>query len=97
MKLDQQTGNSLIKAAMSQRRAPGKYDVFAWRDGRDVLAITVAWKSFTKRSIALENVALGDGEEIQTNATPLPNGIDRNIARYIGSFRIDKRFEPDEP
>lgn len=97
MKLDQRTGHALIKLAMRQPHAPGKYDVFAWQHGHELLSITVGWKSFTKRSIALENVALDNGEEIQTNAAPLPNGIGRNGASYVGSFRIDKQAAPQEP
>lgn len=80
---------------MRQPRSPGKYDVFAWKADRELLSIAVAWKTFTKRSVALENIALADGEEIQTNAARLPNGIDRNRARYLGSFRIDKHSDPD--
>jgi hypothetical protein len=97
VKLDHQTGQSLIKAAMSERRPPGKYDVFAWKDGAELLSLTVAWKTFTKRSIALETTAAASGEEIQTNVEPLPNGIERNLASYVGSFRIDKAFGSDEP
>jgi hypothetical protein len=97
MKFDQRTGQAVIKSAMRQPHAPGKYDVFAWLDGHKVLSVTVAWRSFTKRSIALENVALDNGEEIQTNAAPLPNGIGRNGASYVGSFRIDKHAAPQEP
>ena len=96
MKLDHRTGQSLIKAAMRVRRAPGKYDVFAWSDGPSVQTLTVAWKTITKRTIALETTAGCGGEEIQTNAEPLPNGIKRNLASYVGSFRIDKRLDPDE-
>jgi hypothetical protein len=95
MKLDDRTGQILIKAAMRERRPPGKYDVFAWKAGADVLTLTVAWKTFTRRSVGLETARLC-GEEIQTNAEPLPNGIERNLACYVGSFRIDKRSEADE-
>ena len=82
---------------MRERHEPGKYDVFAWTSGTELLAITVAWKSFTRRSVAVESTPLGDGEEVQTNGAPLPNGVDRNVAQYVGSFRIDKRLGPDEP
>ncbi|CCB67935.1 MULTISPECIES: hypothetical protein [unclassified Hyphomicrobium] len=75
----------------------GKYDVFAWQVGPDLHAIPVAWKSFTKRSVALEAMTLSDGNEIQTNAAPLPNGVGSKAARYVGSFRIDKRTGEDQP
>jgi hypothetical protein len=91
------TAQGLMKAAMRQKHAPGKYDVFAWQVGADLHAIPVAWKSFTKRSVALEAMTLSDGNEIQTNAAPLPNGVGSKAARYVGSFRIDKRTEEDEP
>ncbi len=96
MKLDRRTGQSLIRAAMRERHAPGKYDLFVWRNDRELQSIAVAWKSYTKRSIALESIAVPDGEEIPTNAAPLPNGIDRNGAFYVGSFRVDKGSDPGE-
>ncbi|MBS0235152.1 MAG: hypothetical protein JSR99_16925 [Proteobacteria bacterium] len=96
MKLDQQTGQSLIRAAMRERHAPGKYDLFVWRNERELQSIAVAWKSYTKRTIDLENVANGDGGEIPTNAAPLPNGIERHGACYVGSFRIEKSLETNE-
>ncbi|MFT3732757.1 MAG: hypothetical protein QM780_15265 [Hyphomicrobium sp.] len=91
MKLDQQTAQSMLRAAMRVPQAPGKYDVFAWIDGDGLHTITVAWKSFTKRSVALETAVLEEGEEIQTNAGPLPNGMGRNTGRYVGSFRVDRK------
>jgi hypothetical protein len=93
MKLDHQTAKTLIKAAMRQGRAPGKYDVFAWVEDQKLRSLTVAWKSYTRRSIALEGVSIDGGEEIPTNAAPLPNGMERNSARYVGSFRIDGTAE----
>lgn len=95
--LASKTAQGLIKAAMREKHAPGKYDIFAWQDGRDLHAIAVAWKSFTKRSVALEAMTLSDGEEIQTNTAPLPNGVGSRLARYVGSFRIDKRTAEGEP
>lgn len=96
VKLDQRTGQCLIKAAMRERRPPGKYDLFAWKEGAELQTLAVAWKTFTKRSVALETSPLC-GEDIQTNAEPLPNGIERNLASYIGSFRVDKQLDPEEP
>lgn len=95
--LPPKTAQGLIKAAMRQKHAPGKYDLFAWQDGRDLHTIAVAWKSFTKRSVALDAMTLSDGEEIQTNATPLPNGVGSRLTRYVGSFRIDKRTAEGDP
>jgi hypothetical protein len=95
--LDAKAARGLVKAAMRQNHAPGKYDLFAWRDGGDLQALTVAWASFTKRSVALKAVTLSDGEEIQTNAAPLPNGIGSMEARYVASFRISKRTADGEP
>ncbi|MBS0252476.1 MAG: hypothetical protein JSR78_15575 [Proteobacteria bacterium] len=95
--LSPKTAQGLIKAAIRQKHAPGKYDLFAWQDGRDLNAIAVAWQSFTKRSVALENMTLSDGEEIQTNSAPLPNGVGSRLTRYVGSFRIDKRRGEGEP
>ncbi len=96
MKFDQRTSQGLIKSAMRQRHPPGKYDVFAWKADRELQSIAVAWKSFTRRSVNLENITLDDGQEIETNAARLPNGIDRNAARYLGSFRIDKRSDSED-
>ncbi len=89
MKLDHRTAKALIKSAMRQRHAPGKYDVFAWLEDQKVRSLAVAWKSYTRRSIDLESVGIEGGEEIPTNAAPLPNGMERNSACYVGSFRID--------
>ena len=86
MKFDRRTGQSMIKAAMRERHARGKYDVFAWTMGGKLMTLTVAWKTFTKRSIALATTDLGTGEEVQTNAIPLPNGVDTNGAHYVGSL-----------
>ncbi len=95
MKLDRKTANALIKVALRQRHAPGKYDVFAWEEDRKLRSLTVAWQSYTRRSIDLEKVGIEGGEDIPTNATPLPNGMARNSACYVGSFRID-RPQPSE-
>ena len=89
-KLDRKTANALIKVAMRQGHPPGKYDVFAWEEDRKLHSLTVAWKSYTRRSIELENVSVEGGEDIPTNAAPLPNGMARNSACYVGSFRIDR-------
>jgi hypothetical protein len=89
MNMDRRTAQSLLKAAMGQRPPPGKYDVFAWKEDQKYQSLTVAWKSYTKRSVALENVADDGGEEIAMNAEPLPNGRARKSASYVGSFRIE--------
>jgi hypothetical protein len=89
MKLDVKTAKTLIKAAMREGHAPGKYDVFAWTEDQKLRSLTVAWKSYIRRSIDLENTGIDGGEQIPTNAAPLPNGRARNSAFYVGSFRID--------
>jgi hypothetical protein len=94
VKLDRLMCQSLMKAALREQRLPGKYDVFAWRESHKVLSLTVAWKSFTRRSVALETTTFENGEDIQTNAEPLPNGIERNAALYVGSFRVDRPLDP---
>ncbi len=94
MKVDAKTVQKLVRAAQRQSHAPGKYDVFAWRSGDEIHSLTVAWLSFTKRSIPIVSLVLADGEEISANAAPLPNGVNRHEARCIGSFRIDRRTDP---
>jgi hypothetical protein len=93
-KIDPHAAQALIKAAMRQEHAPGKYDVFAWVENQKLGSLTIAWKSYTRRSIALESVGIDGGEEIPTNAAPLPNGMARNTANYVGSFRIDETVKP---
>lgn len=93
-KIDPHAVQALIKAAMRQEHAPGKYDIFAWVENLKLRSLTIAWKSYTRRSIALESVGIDGGEEIPTNAEPLPNGMARNSASYVGSFRIDETVKP---
>lgn len=85
MKVDRRTGQNLIRLAMRERRAPGKYDLFVWR--------AVAWKSFTRRAIDLDDITAPDGEVMPSNAGPLPNGIERHRACYVGSFRVEKELD----
>lgn len=93
MKVDRRTGQDLIRLAMRERRAPGKYDLFVWRDERDLHSIAVAWKSFTRRAIDLDDITAPDGEVMPSNAGPLPNGIERHRACYVGSFRVEKESD----
>jgi hypothetical protein len=97
MKIDPDAVRTLIRAAMRQGHAPGKYDVFAWIEDQKFRSLTIAWKSYTTRSIALESIGIDGGEEIATNATPLPNGMARNTASYVGSFRIEETVKPTRP
>ena len=87
-KIDPHAVQALIKAAKRQEHAPGKYDVFAWVEDQKLRSLTIAWKSYTRRSIALESVGIDGGEEIPTNADPLPNGMARNSASYVGFLAI---------
>jgi hypothetical protein len=87
--MDRFTTQRLIIAAIREQRLPGKYDVFAWSNGQSLQALTVAWKSYTRRAIALESTVGDNGDEIVTNGVALPNGIAKNRARYVGTFRIE--------
>ncbi len=93
--MDQKTGQKLIRAAMRQRLAPGKYDLFAWDEQQEVRTLVVPWRSFTARTIGLDSVPCPDCETRPTNAAPLPNGIGRHAACYVGSFRVDRSAERD--
>jgi hypothetical protein len=85
--MDRRTAQGILRAALKRRHAPGKYDVFAWYDGPRLSSITVAWRSYTKRAIALEDANPAFCGGFPTNGAPLPNGIEKNCALCVGTFR----------
>ncbi|RUP00128.1 hypothetical protein [Hyphomicrobium sp.] len=92
MKIDHKTGQKLLKAAMRERLAPGKYDVFAWAENGELQTVTVRWKSYTSRGVDIES---GADNELSMNAAELPNGVARHAAYYLGSFRVDRTERED--
>lgn len=81
------TQKAMADAMLELPQKPGKYDVFCWYQGGELVSVVVAWKSYTKRTVRLACI---DGSEALTNAVPLPNGIPANRARYVGTFRVEK-------
>jgi hypothetical protein len=88
--MDRKTSQQLIRVAMRERHAPGKYDLFAWHEQQEICTLAVRWKTFTTRSVALDTVDGAEGEARVTNAAALPNGVGAHEACYLGSFRVDR-------